>query len=140
MSAHNARRPGTQRIQLYCVERSDTAAGDDGTRGDCGVPPRDRAGARGRGEKKALARAAGAFRGGDDSDDQAEFVFLGVPSEAAVRAISLEMDGYRRGAVYVFFSSRDDAPASAVDLVRAGACRGLLDCDVARQKNVVGLR
>ena len=138
-SLHHGQRPRTQRIQLDCFERGGPAAGDDRNRGDCGTA-KDYAGTRKRRQKETLAHVAGALRGGSDSDDQAEFVSLAVPSEAAVRTISVEMDGHRGSAVCVFFSGRDDAAAGAMDLVRAGACRSLRDGDVARQKYVVGLR
>jgi len=66
--------------------------------------------------------------------------FLDISSEAALRAISLEVDGDPRGAVCVFFSGGDGAHANALDLVRAGVDRSCWNSDVSRQESVVGFR
>ena len=124
---------------MDCIEHGGPAGRNDRACDDRSTSLGDY-GAREREDKKALARAASTLRSGDGLDDSAEFVFLDAPSEAAVRAVSVEVDGDPRGGVRLFFCGHDGARENAVDPGRGcdfcygGNRNGLYP------KNLVGFR
>src|SRR6266700_3134550 len=139
LSLHADRRSGAQRLQLDRVERGGSADGNDRNRGDCSAPEGSEGG-RKRRATGTVARAAVAFRGGDDFDASAKFFFLGASSEAAIRAVSVALDGDSRRALRVFSCGWDSAAPKGMDLGRAGGDRYRWNGYSAGSESLVGFR
>ena len=139
LSLHDARRSGTQRLQLGRFECGHAV---NGANHDCRAPRKERFRESGQRKscRKTLAGDGAAGRRGRCFDDSSQLASLGASAGTALHTISLAVDGHRCRALCLFRSRSDRQGACALDLGERGDSRRCGDGHLPGSQSLVGFR